>query len=207
MLIGIAGTIGAGKSTLCKKLLECLPEITGEAWEILPEPVTDNPYLGKFYSDPTRWAFTMQMFMLLKRFESACVSDESKNYIQDRTLQEDRIFAVLAHKRKLMSDEEFETYEGFYKVLSSSRRILRPDIVFYLNVTHETSTSRIQKRGRVEEEGLVSTLDGKEYLRDLIAEYETERKNPTHRGRKWKNLDWNNENVEITKIVETLLGS
>lgn len=192
MLVGIAGTIGAGKSTLCSKLLEVLPEVTGEPWEVLPEPVTDNPYLALFYEEPKRWAFTMQMFLLLRRFEAACVPDD-KNYIQDRTLQEDRIFAVLAHKQGMMTPEEFSVYEGYYKVLSSSRRILRPDVTFYLQVSLDTSIRRISRRGREVEEGLHKSLEGKIYLQGLLEEYERERTSPSHRGRKWKTLDWNPE--------------
>lgn len=191
MLIGIAGTIGAGKSTLCKDLLRVLPEVTGEVWEILPEPVLDNPYLGLFYEDPKRWAFTMQMFLLVRRFEAACVPEDGRNYIQDRTLQEDRIFAILAHKRQLMTEDEFSVYESYYKVLTSSRRILRPDLTFYLQVSLETSIGRIHKRNRDVEEGLHSTEGGKSYLQDLLFEYEKERLNPSHRGRRWKTLDWN----------------
>ncbi len=205
MLIGIAGTIGAGKSSLCSELVKVLPEITGEPWKILPEPVTDNPYLGLFYEEPKRWAFTMQMFLLLRRFEAACVPEDGINYIQDRTLQEDRIFAILAHKRNLMTDEEFSVYEGYYKVLSSSRRILRPDITFYLQVSHETSLSRIEKRGREVEGGLHSTEEGKSYLKELIEEYERERVSPSHRGRKWKTLDWNGA-VDLLPLLEILKG-
>lgn len=205
MLIGIAGTIGAGKSTLCNKLVEILPDITGEPWVMLPEPVTDNPYLGLFYEEPKRWAFTMQMFLLLRRFEAACVPDDGVNYIQDRTLQEDRIFAVLAHKRDLMSKEEFAVYEGYYKVLSSSRRILRPDITFYLQVSLETSMERIKARGRDVEGGLVTTEEGKCYLKALLEEYDKEKSSPSHRGRRWKTLDWNGEG-QISFLLETLKG-
>lgn len=205
MLIGIAGTIGAGKSTLCQNLLTTLREVTGEDWEVLPEPVTDNPYLGLFYEDPKRWAFTMQMFLLLRRFEAACVPDD-KNYIQDRTLQEDRIFAVLAHKQGMMTDEEFSVYEGYYKVLSSSRRILRPDITFYLQVSLPTSISRIAKRNRSVERGLHETEEGKSYLRGLIEEYESERASPSHRGRRWKTVDWNTENPDFHALVDMIVG-
>lgn len=205
MLIGIAGTIGAGKSTLCKELVRILPEITGEPWEILPEPVTDNPYLGLFYEDPKRWAFTMQMFLLLRRFEAACVPDVGGNYIQDRTLQEDRIFAVLALKRNLMTEEEFAVYDGYYKVLSSSRRILRPEVTLYLQVSLETSIERIKTRGRDVEGGLFSTQEGKNYLKELLQEYEKERL--SGKGRKWKAIDWNNGEDSIFTVLELLKGS
>ena len=45
MFIGIAGIIGAGKSTLCQQLAEHL------GFEAFREPVDDNPYLNDFYAD------------------------------------------------------------------------------------------------------------------------------------------------------------
>ena len=49
MFIGIAGIIGAGKSTLTKNLAEHM------GYDAYNEPVEDNPYLNDFYSDMKKW--------------------------------------------------------------------------------------------------------------------------------------------------------
>ena len=58
LFIGIAGLIGAGKSTLATALGEHLG---------LPayyEPVQDNEYLADFYRDTHKHAFAMQIYLL-----------------------------------------------------------------------------------------------------------------------------------------------
>lgn len=47
MNIAVEGSIGVGKSTLCKQLGEVLP-----LHRVLDEPVADNHYLEDYYQDP-----------------------------------------------------------------------------------------------------------------------------------------------------------
>ena len=61
----IEGLIGVGKTTLCRLLQE-----TWNAKLIL-EPAETNPFLGPFYSDPERYAFSAQMFLSRKSLETA----------------------------------------------------------------------------------------------------------------------------------------
>ncbi|MEO1368263.1 MAG: deoxynucleoside kinase, partial [Acidobacteriota bacterium] len=56
LFIGIAGMIGAGKSTLATALAEHL-EI-----DVYYEPVEDNAYLEDFYRDTARYAFATQIY-------------------------------------------------------------------------------------------------------------------------------------------------
>ena len=49
--IGIAGNIGAGKTTLTEKLTSKFD------WEPIYESVVDNPYLEDFYEDMSKWSF------------------------------------------------------------------------------------------------------------------------------------------------------
>ena len=200
MIVGISGVIGAGKSTLCEKLLQVLPLISGEPWRLLKEPVEENPYLDRFYKDPKRWAFTMQMFLLLKRFEASSGIQAGVNYIQDRTLQEDRIFASLAHIQGLMSDSEFETYEGYYNVLSC--KLQKPDLNIYLQVSLEDSISRIQKRSREAERELWETQKGKEYLKALLELYEGNSREQDPRF--WKTIEWGSPK-DLSKIFDYIM--
>ena len=63
LFIGIAGLIGAGKSTLAT----ALGELTG--LPVYYEPVQDNEYLADFYADTAKYAFSMQIYLLNRRFQ------------------------------------------------------------------------------------------------------------------------------------------
>ena len=62
LFIGIAGIIGAGKSTLATALGEHL------GLPVFYEPVSDNEYLADFYRDTAKYAFATQIYLLNKRF-------------------------------------------------------------------------------------------------------------------------------------------
>ena len=63
MHIAIIGNIGAGKTTLAKKLADYYN------WDVLFEAVDNNPYLAAFYENMTQWSFHLQVFFLNSRFE------------------------------------------------------------------------------------------------------------------------------------------
>ena len=63
LFIGIAGMIGAGKSTLAKALGEHL------SLPVYYEPVQDNAYLADFYRDTKRYSFATQIYLLNRRFQ------------------------------------------------------------------------------------------------------------------------------------------
>ena len=60
--IGIAGLIGAGKTTLARALGEHLN------MPVYYEPVADNIYLADFYKDPAKWGFQMQIYLLNRQY-------------------------------------------------------------------------------------------------------------------------------------------
>jgi len=62
LFIGIAGMIGAGKSTLAKALGEHLD------MDVYYEPIEDHEYLADFYRDTKRYAFATQIYLLNRRF-------------------------------------------------------------------------------------------------------------------------------------------
>ena len=140
--IAIAGNIGAGKTTLTKKLSEDL--------NIKPifESVDDNPYLENFYSDMSRWSFNLQIFFLHKRFSNQLELINSKqSFVQDRSIYEDKeIFAKNLNDMKLMSDVDWDTYCNLFNDMIQF--IDEPDLIIYLKASTSTLISRIKNRKR-----------------------------------------------------------
>ena len=140
--IAIAGNIGAGKTTLTKKLSKDL--------NINPifESVDDNPYLENFYSDMSRWSFNLQIFFLHKRFSNQLELIKSKqSFVQDRSIYEDKeIFAKNLNDMKLMSDVDWDTYCNLFKDMIQF--VDEPDLIIYLKASTNTLISRIKNRKR-----------------------------------------------------------
>lgn len=63
-VIVLAGTIGAGKSSLTALLADHLGS------QAFYESIDDNEVLPLFYADPNKYAFLLQIYFLNKRFDS-----------------------------------------------------------------------------------------------------------------------------------------
>ena len=192
MFIGIAGIIGAGKSTLAKGLADFLD------YTAYNEPVKDNPYLVDFYADMNRWGAMMQIHLLFRRFEQhqQIVWNKRKGAVQDRTIYEDTIFARMLHDAGFIDQRDYETYTGHFNVMK--RFLVYPDVLIYLRVSPKVSMQRIQERGRASEGGI--TL---EYMENLYNGYENFIEEMNHYTRVLT-LDWNEymEPDEVAKMLK-----
>lgn len=160
--VAIAGHIGVGKSTLTQLL--------SEAFDIqaFHEPNMENPFLKRFYSDMSQWAFHSQVFFLVHKFNAhRTLLDKGEAMIQDRTIYEDaEIFATHLAESGLMSPEEFKTYFDLYSEFI--QLLPPPTLMIYLQASVETLVSRIEKRGRPEEQSIPRV-----YLESLHTLYES----------------------------------
>src|SRR5689334_19882941 len=160
IFIGIAGMIGAGKSTLAAALGQHL------GIDTYYEPVADNEYLEDFYADTARWSFAMQVYLLNRRFQQHQeIIWRGRGAVQDRTIYEDSIFARVLVDMNLMHPRDYETYVSLYRNLSNF--MCRPTAIVYLHASPEACHARIARRGR-SFESVVSL----EYLQRLYRAYE-----------------------------------
>lgn len=137
--IAIDGPIGAGKTTLATLLAE---QFGGR---LVAEPVEENPFLGSFYEDRKKYAFQTQLFFLLSRYEQQQELFQQDLFSQltvaDYLFSKDRIFASLN-----LDPHELALYEQVYALIGA--RVVRPDLVIYLQARQEVLLSRIRRRGR-----------------------------------------------------------
>ena len=160
LFIGIAGMIGAGKSTLATALGNHLGLPT------YYEPVQDNAYLADFYKDTAKYAFATQIYLLNRRFQQHQeIIWRGGGGVQDRTIYEDAVFAKMLVQLGLMDERDFQTYLSLFRHMSNF--MCRPSVIVYLDVSPERSMDRIQMRNRDVETGI-----SLEYLQALYAEYE-----------------------------------
>ena len=161
MYVAIAGNIGSGKTTLT----EILTKLYG-AKAYYEE--SDNPYIGDFYNDMSRWAFQLQISFLGSRIEQTLdmLSSGEENIFQDRTIYEDaHIFADNLHQMGLIPSRDFETYMKIFSL--TTNLIPQPDVLIYLRASIPTLVTQIKRRGRAYEMNIDEA-----YLSRLNEKYE-----------------------------------
>jgi len=155
--IAIEGVIGAGKTTLARKMAERLDA------RLLLEQHEANPFLPDFYREPERYAFPTQLFFLLSRYRQQQEIPQRDLFhamlIADYLFAKDRIFASVT-----LEDRELFLYEKIANLLE--RDIVKPDLVVYLQSSTERLLANIQKRGREYEKPITES-----YLRALNEAY------------------------------------
>jgi deoxyadenosine kinase len=141
IFIGIAGMIGAGKSTLATALGQHL------GIDCYYEPVTDNEYLADFYRDTARYSFAMQVYLLNRRFQQHQeIIWRGRSAVQDRTIYEDSIFAKILARQGLMDERDYQTYIELFSNMSNF--MCKPSVIVFLDVSPEASAERIRARSR-----------------------------------------------------------
>ncbi|MES2176570.1 MAG: deoxynucleoside kinase [Gemmatimonadota bacterium] len=152
MLIGIAGMVGSGKSTLTRALAARF------GLQHALESVDDeNPWLEKFYAGSDEamraHALQLQLHFLATRFESMRrMRGAGGSWILDRTWYEDaEIFARGHFEEGLMSALEWQLYRRLYVELLHSPAARPPKLMVYLHAPLPTIVERIRTRGRPKE--------------------------------------------------------
>jgi len=168
-LLWVEGIVGAGKTTFCRNIGPLLN------LRVIEEPVATNPYLKRFYQDPKKYAFPMQICLLALRakmqqlamWEASGVG-RYNGAMLDRSLSGDRVFAKQHARNGNISRLDWWTYEQAYDAFC--RPIAPPVRLIYLIVDPECALERIQRRKVEDPENRACesaiTLDYLKSLRD-----------------------------------------
>lgn len=157
--IVVEGPIGAGKTTLARKLSEACGS------SLMLEDPDSNPFLARFYENAERYALPTQLFFLFQRIDQVRALNQSDLFqrltVSDFMMDKDPLFA-----RMTLKDAELALYDQIYGHLKPQAPV--PDLVIYLQARPETLVERVQKRGsdyekRIQEEYLYRLAD--EYTR------------------------------------------
>ena len=148
--IAVEGNIGAGKTTLAKRIADDFNAKT------VLERFADNPFLPKFYEDPSRYAFPLEMSFLADRYQQITDDLEQFDLFKDFIVADYHVFKSLIFSKITLVEEEFRLYSNLFDIMY--RQIPKPDLYIYLYQNTERLLLNIKKRGR-------------DYEQDIEAEY------------------------------------
>ena len=144
--IAIEGNIGAGKTSLATKIANDFNA------KLILERFADNPFLPKFYKEPERYAFTLEMSFLADRYQQISDDLSQLDLFKDFMVSDYDVHKSLVFSKVTLADDEFRLYRKlFYQVYKD---IARPDLYVYLYQNTERLQANIKKRGRKYEEDI-----------------------------------------------------
>lgn len=192
-LICIEGNIGAGKSTLTEALANKLGAVA------MFEPVKENPYLDRFYSNPRRYALEMQFWLMSRRFEMhekaiRHIWKTAQSVIMDRSIYGDWVFAKRNYLDGNIDEAGYASYLHHRKTMD--QYLLTPHVMLWLNAHPQTCQDRIATRGR-ECEALVPI----DYLKGLHALHIELMNDMRERGARVIALDWDTPYQDIGEVA------
>ncbi|MGC9470052.1 MAG: deoxynucleoside kinase [Bacteroidales bacterium] len=152
--IVIEGNIGAGKTSLTQMIAA---EFNAR---LILEEFSENPFLPKFYKNPERYAFPLELSFLAARYQQLKSELENRDLFKSFTISDYYFMKSLIFARVTLAEEEFKLYRQLFHIIYQS--LPRPDLFVYLHATPRKLIENIRKRGRDYEQEITC-----EYLQQI----------------------------------------
>jgi len=156
--IAIEGNIGAGKTSLATKISNDFNA------KLILERFADNPFLPKFYKEPKRYAFTLEMSFLADRYQQISDDLSQLDLFKDFIVSDYDIYKSLIFSKITLPEDEFKLYRRLFYLMYKD--IAKPELYVYLYQSTERLQENIKKRGRDYEQEIED-----DYLEKINAGY------------------------------------
>jgi deoxyguanosine kinase len=193
----IEGNIGAGKTTLASRIAE---QFNGR---LILERFADNPFLPKFYQDPDKYSFPLELSFLASRYKQLNEELGSQDLFKSFTVADYYFMKSLVFAASTLKGDEYSLYRQIFYIIYSS--LPRPDIYIYLHISPERLLENIKKRGREYEKSITC-----EYLQKIQDSYFTFfKQNPENRYLviDINNLDFVANANHYNMIIDTIFST
>ncbi|MCX6329658.1 MAG: deoxynucleoside kinase [Bacteroidia bacterium] len=156
----IEGNIGAGKTTLATKISEQFNA------RLILEHFADNPFLPKFYNDPEKYSFPLELSFLASRYKQLKDELEPQDLFKTFTVADYYFMKSLVFAASTLKGDEYNLYRQIFYIIYGS--LPKPDLFVYLHLSPEKLLQNIEKRARNYEKSITI-----EYLQKIQESYFT----------------------------------
>lgn len=190
----IEGNIGAGKTTLASRIAEQFNA------NLILERFADNPFLPKFYNDPEKYSFPLELSFLASRYKQLKEELVPQDLFRSFTIADYYFMKSLVFAASTLAGDEFNLYRQIFYIIYGS--LPKPDIYVYIHLNPDRLLRNIEKRGRHYERTITI-----EYLQKIQESYFSFfRQNPDN---KYLIIDINNIDFvankdHYSKIIDTI---
>ena len=154
----IEGNIGAGKTSLAS----LLAEETGS--RLVLETFDDNPFLAKFYEEPERYAFQLELSFLSERYHQIKTELGQPDLFGQAVISDYFLAKSFIFSKYNLKDDEMKLFEKLFSIINLQAP--KPDLYVYLHLPVERLLENISQRGRSYEKNIKY-----EYLKEVQEGY------------------------------------
>lgn len=150
----IEGNIGAGKTSLCNKIA------MEKHAKLILEQFADNPFLPKFYKNPDRYSFPLELSFLADRYNQLKKNLDTFDLFTELIVADYFFMKSLIFSSSTLQEDEYKLYRQLFDIIYSS--LPKPDLYVYLHKSVDNLLGNIKSRGREYEQEISS-----DYLKSI----------------------------------------
>ena len=154
----IEGNIGAGKTSLSKLIAE------RKKGKLFLEQYAENPFLPKFYENPERYSFPLELSFLADRYNQLKNNLSSFDLFNELIVSDYFFMKSLIFSAHTLQEDEYRLYRQLFDIIYST--LPKPDLYIYLHKNIDLLLKNISKRGREYEKNISA-----EYLKGIETGY------------------------------------
>ncbi|HBL74447.1 MAG: hypothetical protein A2W90_20200 [Bacteroidetes bacterium GWF2_42_66] len=136
----IEGNIGAGKTTLAQMISRDYNA------KLVLEQFADNPFLPKFYQEPDKYSFPLEMSFLAERYNQLNRELQNFDLFSSFTVSDYYFMKSLIFAQNTLQADEYKLYQQFFKIIYE--KMPKPDLYVYLHLDTKNLLHNIEARGR-----------------------------------------------------------
>ncbi len=193
----IEGNIGAGKTTLSTKIAE------KNNAKLILEQFAENPFLPKFYKDPEKYSFPLEMSFLADRYNQLKKELAEQDLFKSFTIADYYFMKSLIFSKQTLQTDEYKLYRQFFHIIYNT--LPKPDLYVYLHSSVDKLLINIKKRGRNYEKNI--TADYLTKIQESYFEFFKQQTDLKFLVIDTNNIDFVENKSDYKKIVDTIFNT